>query len=246
MRLTDFKVLTFDCYGTLIDWESGMVAALASLVSRTGQALSRNAVLEAHARHESRQQRHTPGKRYSEVLAIVYKRLAEEWGVAVDWAECEAYGRSIADWPAFPDSAMALAELKRHYRLVILSNVDNASFAASHRRLGVAFDAVFTAEDIGAYKPASGNFAYMLEHLAAMGVRREEILHVAESLFHDHVPANAAGLRSAWIHRRHADQGFGATMDPGVMPRIDIRFESMAALAAAQRAERDESGGRGG
>jgi len=238
MRLTDFKVLTFDCYGTLIDWESGMVAALAPLVARTGQALSRNAVLEAHARHESRQQRHTPGKRYSEVLAIVYKRLAEEWAVAVDWAECEAYGRSIADWPAFPDSAAALAELKRHYRLVILSNVDNTSFAASNRRLGVAFDAVYTAEDIGAYKPAPGNIAYMLEHLAGMGVRRDEILHVAESLFHDHVPANAAGLRSAWIHRRHADQGFGATMDPGVMPRIDIRFESMAALAAAQRAER--------
>jgi 2-haloacid dehalogenase len=237
MRLTDFKALTFDCYGTLIDWESGMTEALRPLTSRLSTPLPRDAVLEAHGRHEAAQEAATPAKLYRDLLPIVFKRLAEEWRVPVTWAECEAYGRSIGDWSAFPDSAAALAYLKRHYRLVILSNVDNASFARSNERLGVAFDAIYTAEDIGAYKPADRNFEYMLAHLAALGIRREEVLHTAESLFHDHVPANRNGLASCWIHRRHAQEGFGATMNPGAMPRYDFRFESMAALAEAHRRE---------
>ena len=153
--------------------------------------------------------------RYSELLAVVYKRLAEEWGVAATWDECLAYGRSIRDWPAFADSAEALPYLKQHYKLVILSNVDNESFAFSNRKLGVEFDAVFTAEDIGSYKPSPRNFEYMLEKLAGYGIAKSDILHTAESLFHDHEPANDFGLASCWIHRRHAQGGFGATMNPG-------------------------------
>ncbi len=237
MRLSDFKALTFDCYGTLIDWESGMVEALHALTARLPAPLPRDAVLEAHARHESAQQAATPGKLYRDLLPIVFKRLAEEWRVPVSWAECEAYGNSVGDWPAFADSAASLAYLKRHFRLVILSNVDNASFARSNAKLGVAFDAIYTAEDIGAYKPADRNFEYTIEHLASLGIRREEILHTAESLFHDHVPANRHGLASCWIHRRHGKEGFGATMHPGAMPHVDFRFESMAALAEAHRRE---------
>ncbi len=237
MRLTDFKVLTFDCYGTLIDWESGMIEALRPLTSRLATPLTRNAVLQAHARHESAQQAATPGKLYRDLLAIVFKRLAEEWRVPVAWAECEAYGHSVADWPAFADSAPALAYLKQHYRLVILSNVDNASFAASNARLGVAFDAIYTAEDIGTYKPADRNFDYMIEHLGWLGLRKEEVLHTAESMFHDHAPANRHALASCWIYRRHGQEGFGATMHPGTMPRYDFRFDSMAALAEAHRRE---------
>lgn len=237
MRLTDFKALTFDCYGTLIDWESGMVAALAPLVARVGRPLSRNEVLEAHARHESRQQRHTPTKRYSELLAVVYRRLAEEWGVAASWDECQVYGRSVRDWPAFPDTVAALKVLKRHFKLVILSNVDSESFAHSNRRLDIAFDAIYTAQDIGSYKPSANNFDYMLEALADLGIGKGDILHTAESMFHDHKPANAAGLASCWIYRRHADQGFGATMHPGEMPRYDFRFNSLGEMAAAVEAE---------
>jgi len=237
MRVSDFKVLTFDCYGTLIDWEGGMLAALQPLVARVGRPLGRDAILQAHARHESAQQLWTPAKRYSELLAVVYKRLAEEWGVPAGWEECLAYGNSIEQWPAFPDSAAALAYLKRHYKLVILSNVDNASFAHSNRKLGVTFDAVYTAEDIGSYKPAARNFDYMLEKLAGLGVAKAEILHTAESLFHDHGPANRAGLASCWIWRRHDKPGFGATMDPGETPRFDFRFTSLEALAAQHRAE---------
>ena len=125
MRLSDFKALTFDVYGTLIDWESGMIGGLAPLTARVSRDLSRDEILEAHARHESATQRQTPAKRYAELLPVVYKRLAEEWGVAVSWDECLAYGRSVENWPAFDDSAEALRYLKQFYKLVVLSNVDN-------------------------------------------------------------------------------------------------------------------------
>ena len=235
MKLTDFKALTFDCYGTLIDWETGMVEALKPLVAKVGRELSRNDILEAHARHESSQQIQTPAKAYRELLPIVYKRLAEEWGVAVTWAECLAYGQSVKQWPAFPDSAGALQYLKKHYKLVILSNVDNESFAASNERLQVEFDAIYTAEDCGSYKPSDRNFDYMIAKLETLGIGKHEILHTAESMFHDHGPANRHGLASCWIYRRYDQEGFGATMDPGKMPKYDFRFNSMADLAKAHQ-----------
>ncbi len=235
MNLTDFKALTFDCYGTLIDWESGMIEGLKPLTSRVGRDLSRDEILEAHARHESVHQAQTPGKPYRDLLATVYRRLAEEWGVAVSWQECAAYGRSVKDWPAFPDSAEALRYLKQHYKLVILSNVDNQGFAASNDKLGVEFDAVYTAEDIGSYKPSDRNFEYLQQMLDGLGIAKHEILHTAESLFHDHAPANRHGLASCWIYRRYDQEGFGATMDPGQMPRVDFRFTGMAELVAAHR-----------
>ena len=237
MRLSDFTVLAFDCYGTLIDWESGMVEALQPLASKAKRSLSRDDILMAHARHESSQQRTTPALAYGKLLAVVHKRLSEEWGVPASWEDCLAYGRSIRDWPAFADSAAALSYLKQHFRLVILSNVDNESFAFSNVKLGVEFDAVYTAEDIGSYKPDRRNFTYMLDKLNSLGVDPAQVLHTAESLFHDHEPANAFGLASCWIHRRHAQAGFGATMDPLAMPRIDFRFTSMAELAKAHQAE---------
>jgi 2-haloacid dehalogenase len=235
MKLTDFKILTFDCYGTLIDWETGMIEGLKPLTSRIPGGISRNAILEAHARQESAQQIKTPGKRYRDILATVYKRLAEEWGVAVTWDDCLTYGLSVKDWPAFPDSSGALQYLKKYYKLAILSNVENALFAHSHIKLGVEFDAVFTAEDVGSYKPNLGNFEYMLGHLGKMGFDKPDILHTAESLFHDHKPANTMGLASCWIYRRHKEEGFGATIDPGTRPRIDFKFTSMAELAKAHQ-----------
>ena len=236
MKLTDFKALTFDCYGTLIDWESGMVAALEPLTSRVPQPLTRDQILEAHARHESGQQAQTPWKLYPEILSLVYKRLAEEWGVPASWDECEQYGQSVKDWPAFVDSAESLQYLKQHYKLIILSNVDNRSFAASNAKLGVTFDAIYTAQDIGTYKPKDNNFEYMLRHLKTMGIEPSDILHTAESLFHDHVPGKRNGLANCWIYRRHAQEGFGATMNPGQLPPIDFKFTSMAALVEAHKA----------
>ena len=242
MKLTDFKVLTFDCYGTLIDWEQGITENLSSLTRRLGSGLSRDRILESHAWHESSQQAATPGMKYSSLLAVVHRRLAEEWGVPAAWSDSLVYGASVGNWPAFPDSAGALAELKGQFRLAILSNVDNLSFAGSNERLGVEFDAVFTAEDVGSYKPSDRNFEYMLGHLARQGIEPHEILHVAESLFHDHVPAKRFGLANCWIHRRRGKEGYGATMDPGTAPETDFVFGSMAEFAAACRSERTEAG----
>jgi 2-haloalkanoic acid dehalogenase type II len=235
MRLTDFKALTFDCYGTLIDWETGMTQALEGLVGKAKHRPTRDWILEAHARHESAQQRQTPTKRYSELLAIVYKRLAEELSVVVSVDECEAYGQSIRHWPAFADTVDALRYLKQFYKLIILSNVDNRSFSFSNQLLGVEFDAIYTAEDIGSYKPDDRNFTYMLDHIGGLGLARRDILHTAESLFHDHVPAKKHGIANCWIYRRHAQQGFGATMDPGARPATDFKFNALADLANAHR-----------
>jgi len=237
MKLTNFKALTFDCYGTLVDWETGMINGLASLVEKVDRPLSRNEILEAHAFYEAAHQRQTPAKRYPDVLATVYKRLAEEWGATFTNEECVAYGRSVYDWPAFPDSAEALAYLKDHFELVILSNVDNASFAASAVKLDVQFDAIYTAEDIGSYKPAQANFDYMLSMLQRRGLAKSDILHVAESMFHDHVPARANELATCWIYRRHDQEGFGATMRPDYKPDTDFTFHSMQQFADAHKAE---------
>ena len=241
MRLSSFSVLTFDCYGTLIDWETGMTEALRPLTEQAVPALTRDDVLAAHARHESSQQRQTPSMPYRDLLAVVYKRLAEQWGIHAPHEDCAAYGNSVGAWPAFPDTVEALRYLKRFFKLVVVSNVDNRSFAATARRLEVPFDAVITAEDAGAYKPSPAVFDYMLERLGAgLGgkpVDKADILHTAESLFHDHAPANAAGLASCWIHRRHGQDGFGATMRPADLPRFDVRFTSMGAMADAHRAE---------
>lgn len=236
MHLTDYKALTFDCYGTLIDWESGMVEALRTLTDRVKEPLARNQILEAHARHESAQQRQTPAKRYSELLPIVYKRMAEEFGVPATIDQCEAYGLSVRDWPAFVDSPGALQYLKKYYKLIVLSNVDNRTFGYSNAKLQVEFDAIYTAEDIGAYKPSDRNFEYMLGHLGDLDLEKSAVLHTAESLFHDHEPANRHGLASCWIYRRHAQEGFGATMNPGAMPKIDFQFHSMADLVKAHQA----------
>lgn len=235
MKLTDFKALTFDCYGTLIDWESGMVKALEPLTSQVSPPLNRLQILEAHARHESEQQRWTPGMCYSTLLSIVYKRLAEQWRVSVSHSDCIDYGESVKGWPAFADSKTALQYLKQHYKLIILSNVDNLNFAGSNSKLGVEFDAIYTAEDIGSYKPSDRNFNYMLEKLEQLGLKQNEILHTAESMFHDHVPAKRHSLANCWIYRRHEQEGFGATMDPGTLANVDFKYNSMADLVAAHQ-----------
>ena len=241
MRLSDFGILTFDCYGTLIDWESGILTALHPLLRKAaeqgGERLSRDAALETFARHETGQEEETPAMIYSELLAAVHRRLAREWNVDVDEDEHRRFGSSVPDWPAFSDSADALAYLKQHYQLVILSNVDRESFKGTSHRLGVNFDAIYTAEDIGSYKPNPRNFEYMLDRLAQRGANQSEILHTAQSLFHDHAPAKKFGLATAWIDRRHDQQGWGATMAPLQGAQYDFHFTSLAAMADAHRAE---------
>ena len=235
MRLSDFKALSFDCYGTLIDWEAGLSEALRPLAERSG--LSPEQLLEAYGPIEHQLEEEYPGLRYSEVLQKVFGRLAEQLGVAVTPEEATEFGASVGNWPAFPDSAEALAYLKQHFQLIILSNVDSESFSRSNARLGVEFDQILTAEEIGSYKPSLRNFEYLIARAEEAGIATDQLLHVAQSLFHDHAPANAMGLRSAWIDRRHGKAGGGATVAPDPMPHFDFRFTSLGELAAAHRAE---------
>jgi 2-haloacid dehalogenase len=238
MRLSDYSVLSFDCYGTLIDWETGIARALGPWLEQAGVRASREEILAAFADAEAPQQAATPDLLYPELLARVHGALAARFGISPDPQAARAFGASIADWPAFPDSAPALAYLKQHYRLVILSNVDRASFGQSQDKLKVAFDAVYTAQDIGSYKPDPRNFGYLLARLAEQGIAPREILHTAESLYHDHIPAKRFGLATCWIHMRVGQAGHGATRPPEVEVRPDFRFPTLGAMAAAHRAER--------
>lgn len=187
---------------------------------------------------ESEQQAATPTLLYRELLARVHAKLARECGVTSDHAMDAAFGRSVGEWPAFVDTAPALAYLSRHYKLVILSNVDHESFAGSQVRLGVAFDAIYTAEDIGSYKPDARNFEYLLHALAALGYGKSAILHTAQSLYHDHVPAERVGLARCWINRRgDRGNGSGATKAVDQPPMVDFEYPTLAAMVDAHRRE---------
>lgn len=235
LDLTAFDALSFDCYGTLIDWESGIAAVLGPWARRTDAAVTDEQVLVAYAEHEAAVERESPATRYPDVLREAFHRTGAMLGFPVTDADADALGTSVPDWPAFPDSAAALARLKERYSLIILSNVDRASFAGSSRRLGVVFDEILTAEDIGSYKPAPANFAALQTRVVERG-QSGRLLHVAQSLFHDHVPAQAAGLPSVWIDRRRDQPGWGATPDPRQDVSPDLAFPSMAAFADAVEA----------
>ncbi|MFQ5775851.1 MAG: haloacid dehalogenase type II, partial [Kiloniellaceae bacterium] len=222
MKLTDFSALTFDCYGTLIDWETGIAQALRPWAARRGLAAGDDELLEAFARHENRLQAEHPGMLYPELLGRTLRAIAADFGARAGAEEEAAFGRSVKDWPAFPDSPGALAYLKRHYRLVIVSNVDRASFRHSNDRLGVDFDLVVTAEDVGSYKPGLAHFESALARLADMGIPKEKVLHTAQSLFHDHVPAKKLGLTTMWINRRAGKAGAAARPAERVAPDFEV------------------------
>ena len=239
MELSDFSVLTFDCYGTLIDWESGIWDAMQPVLRANGRDdVTRAAALAAFAEIEGAQEARTPALAYPRVLERVHARLASRLSMRTDTEMNQAFGDSVPFWPAFPDTADALRILKKHYKLVILSNIDRAGFAASNRKLGVSFDAVYTAEDIGSYKPDPRNFAYLLDRLSAdHSIAQGDILHTAQSLFHDHGPARDAGLARAWIDRQGLSKGgdWGATAPVADRPEVDFLFPTLGAMAAAVR-----------
>lgn len=240
ISLNEYKVLTFDCYGTLIDWESGIWDALQPLLLANGtDAVTRNEALAAFARNETRQQSETPDMLYPGILRHVHVAIAKEFDLKTEERMDFDFGNSVAHWPAFPDSADALRILKRHYKLVILSNVNRDGFAASNRKLGVEFDAIYTAQDVGSYKPDPANFDYMLEHLQSdLGLSPGDVLHTAQSLHHDHVQAKAKGLANAWIDRQRLSAGgdWGATAEVAERPQIDVIFFSMMEMAEAVEA----------
>jgi 2-haloacid dehalogenase len=222
-----FEALTFDCYGTLIDWEAGLTAALRRLLGPAGDAIDADALLETYARFEADAER-PPYRTYREVLGIGGRGVAAAHGLVPTDDELATFGAAVVDWPPFDDSPAALARLKTRFRLGVLTNCDDDLFAASNRRLGVEFDWIVTAQQCRGYKPDPHNFEVLFERL---GLPRERILHVAQSLYHDHVPAKALGLTTVWIDRRHARPGAGAT--PLAAAKPDLTFPDMASFAAA-------------
>ena len=220
-----FDALTFDCYGTLIDWEAGIEAGLRAILDPRGIAIESNDLLESYARYEAAAEA-GPYLRYRDVLARGLAGVAADLGFSPTGEETTAFSDSVGAWPAFPDSSEALGRLKTRFRLGVITNCDDDLFAASNRRLGVVFDWIITAQQVGSYKPNIRNFEYAFERI---DVPRERILHVAQSLFHDHVPAKSLGMTTVWVDRRHDREGFGATPPASATP--DLTVPDMATLA---------------
>jgi 2-haloacid dehalogenase len=220
-----FDVMTFDCYGTLIDWEAGIERGLRAFLDPRGARPVADHLLETFARSEAATEA-GPYVAYCDVLARCAREVGRAYGADPTDAEVAAFSTSVGDWPAFPDSAEALARLHARFRLGVITNCDDDLFAASNARLGVTFDWVITAQQAGAYKPSHRGFEMAFERI---GVPRERILHVAQSLFHDHVPAKDLGLATVWVDRRHGRTGSGATPPASATP--DLVVPDMATLA---------------
>lgn len=233
LDLAAVRALSFDCYGTLIDWEAGISEVLAPWAREQGLDISDEELLVAYADNEAAVEAEVPSAPYPDVLAEAFRRTGAHLGRSVSDEWARRLGDSVPNWPAFPDSADALARLAARYRLIILSNVHRDGFAGSNRHLHGDFAAIITAEDVGAYKPAAPHFRALDATLAGLGIDRSELLHVAQSLFHDHVPAKREGLRSVWINRRHDRPGWGATPEPTDEWTYDLEFPSMGDFADA-------------
>jgi 2-haloacid dehalogenase len=231
-----FEVLTFDCYGTLIDWEAGILAAARPILAQHGVAADDETILARYAAAEAALEA-GPYRPYRAVLGESLARVARDLGVELRPDELEAFGGSVGDWPPFADSVAALAALRSRYRLGIVTNCDDALFAASNAKLGEPFEWVVTAEQVRAYKPDLRPFRVALERI---GVPAERILHVAQSLYHDHVPAKRLGLATVWVDRRHDRPGWGATPPAEASP--DLVVPDLATLADLAGRTRSEGG----
>jgi 2-haloacid dehalogenase len=227
---SSFEAVTFDCYGTLIDWETGLTEAFRPVFRARDATFDAEAVLERFAVHEAAAEAGSY-RRYRDVLATALRGVSTDFGMEPTADEIETFAGSVGDWPAFPDTPVALAGLSDRFRLGIITNCDDDLFDASRPRLGVPFDWVITAQQVGAYKPDERNFQTAFERI---GLPRERILHVAQSLFHDHGPAQRLGMTSVWIDRRADRAGSGATPPSDATP--DATFQDMASFAAAATA----------
>ncbi len=229
LDIGSFEVLTFDCYGTLIDWEAGILAAVRPVLAVHGIGITDADVLTVFGEIESGVEA-GPYRPYRDVLCQVLISMGDRLGFDPVAVEANRFGASVADWPAFPDSAVALRQLATRYGLGVITNCDDDLFAVSSRRLGDPFRWAVTAQQAGSYKPALRNFEIALE---GIGVPRERVLHVAQSLYHDHVPAHELGLSTVWVNRRSGRPRNGAT--PVASGAPDLEVPDLATLATLAR-----------
>jgi putative hydrolase of the HAD superfamily len=233
MKLSDHKILTFDIVGTLIDFEAGVVNYIGSVAKETALELDSATILTSFAKAESELHVLTPGISFTEMLPDIYKKMSIELGLRAAASDIEGLRLSIPYWPAFPDSIEALKILKKRYRLVATTNVDNWSVAQFSRTLEEPFDDTVTAEDVESCKPDPQFFAYTRGRESHKGYRLNDYLHVAQSQFHDIGIAKQLGYRVCWIERRHDQQGFGGSPTPPNVTKPDYHFHTLAELAAA-------------
>ncbi len=232
MNITQFKALSFDCYGTLVDWEKGIVTALRPWIQSNQIDLSDEEILQVFARYETSVQIENPKWKYTQVLEEVAVRIGQELNIEAGEDIRNHLGKSVGDWPAFEDTRAALKILNDHFKLIIISNIDEESFqATNNKQLNTEFFRILTAEKIGSYKPNLRNFEYLITHLGEQGIQKNEILHVAQSLYHDIEPASEIGLSTVWINRRANNPGFGATPQPTKPVKADMEFSTMEAFA---------------
>ena len=231
---SSFDALTFDCYGTLIDWERGILNALQPVLAPHAVEADEGELLERYAEHEAALEagEYRP---YREILALSLRGLCADLGVTPSENDVAEFSDSVGLWPAFPDSAAALRRLAERFRLGVITNCDDDLFARSNRRLGVDFDWIISAQTARSYKPSLNTFEVAF---STIDVPRESILHVAQSLYHDHVPAKQLGMSTVWINRRHDRSGFGATPAARATPDVTVPDLRTFAGLTAERVRR--------
>jgi 2-haloacid dehalogenase len=217
--------LTFDCYGTIIDWETGILDAVRAVLEAHGASASDTEILQRYAHHEAAAEA-GPYLPYAVVLGRVLSGLGSAFGFEPSERELDGFSRSVPGWPPFPDSRPALEALGSRFRLVILSNIDDDLFAGTSERLGIVFDEVITAQQVGSYKPSAENFRFALDRL---GIGTDRVVHVAQSLYHDHAPAKALGWTTVWVNRPSRLPGTGVALPAEAAP--DVEVPDLAGLA---------------
>jgi 2-haloacid dehalogenase len=228
-----YKVLTFDCYGTLIDWERGIENLIQPWLAANASPVPSELVLSAFALMQAKHQQTRPTLLYPEVLRRTWRDIEGTFGWDENKHHAEAFAHSASGYPAFEDTVENLRYLAGFYKLAILSNVDNASLQGTLKLLKVPFDLTVTAEDVASYKPGLAHFERAIEELGRMGIAKHEILHVAQSKHHDINPGRQLGLTTVWVNRRHNRKGSGATLATTAEP--DLTVTSLAELATLHR-----------
>jgi 2-haloacid dehalogenase len=226
MDFSRFTTISFDCYGTLIDWESGILPVLRAMLARHERNLDNAAILELYGEFEAEAEA-GPYQNYGKVLQSVVRAFGDRLNFEASPDEIRALPESVPSWPPFPDTVAALLQLKKRFQLAVISNIDDELFAATRKHLEAEFDAVITAEQARSYKPAIHNFDLALCTLA---LPPERLLHAAQSIYHDVVPAQSLGISTVWVNRRSARPGIGAVR--AAVGRPDLVVPDLATLAA--------------
>ena len=226
MDFSRFTTISFDCYGTLIDWEAGLLPVLRSILAGHNCALADPAILELYGEFEAEAESGAY-RSYRDVLEPVVQSFGARLGFQLSPSEIRSLPESVPSWPPFADTVSALQQLKTRYKLAVISNIDNELFAQTRKLLGVEFDAVITAEQARSYKPSLRNFELALQTL---GIPREKLLHAAQSIYHDVIPARSLGIATVWVNRKSARPGIGAVRAAAGQP--DLEVPDLATLAA--------------